>query len=163
MIERRALLGQGAAFAIAASPAGRARAATEFPLADYRRAIVIAGLGGVDDPGSDNPNATVVTPKGAALLKASGLTAVNVTVNQVGNQPDVWERTIANIATLDQTVVDNPELFIKAHGAGDIRRAKAEGRTAFVYGVQDTSLVGTELDRLALLKGLGVRIVQLTY
>src|SRR6185295_6808254 len=50
-----------------------------------RRAIVIDGLGSVDDPGSD-PNATVMSAPGIAALRASGLTAAHFTVNQVGNQ-----------------------------------------------------------------------------
>jgi membrane dipeptidase len=163
MTTRRHVLAYAAALAaMGASGASRA-AGTGFGDADFRRAIVIDGLGGVDDPGNRDPNATVMSAAGIAALKASGLTAVHATVNQVGNDPDVWERTIANISVLDQLITDNPGLFLKASNAGDIRRAKAEGRTAFVYGVQDTSLVGTDLDRLALLKGLGVRIVQLTY
>jgi len=162
MATRRELLGAGAAFAaIAATGAARA-APAEFSEADYRRAIVIDGLSGLDDPGYA-PGVTVISPAGVASYKGSGLTAMNCTVNQVGNQPDVWDKTIANIAELDQVIADNPNLFLKANSAKDIRRAKSEGRTGVVYGVQDTSLVGTELDRLALLKGLGVRIVQLTY
>jgi len=35
----------------------------------------------------------------------------------------------------------------------DIRRAKREGKLAILYGTQDTSLVGADLDRLALLRG----------
>ena len=163
MATRRDLLANAAAVAaIAAASAGRA-AIPELSEADYRRAIVIDGLGAMDDPGETDPNVTRMSALGAASLKASGLTAMHTTVNQVGNQPDVWEKTIANIAALDQFVADNPDIFIKAGAARDIRRAKAEGGVAFVYGVQDTSLVGTELDRLAVLKGLGVRIVQLTY
>ncbi len=163
MATRRDLLANAAAVAaIAAAGAGRA-ATPDLNEADYRRAIVIDGLGAMDDPGETDPNVTRMSALGAASLKASGLTAMHTTVNQVGNQPDVWEKTIANIAALDQVVADNPDIFIKAGAARDIRRAKAEGRVAFVYGVQDTSLVGTELDRLAVLKGLGVRIVQLTY
>ena len=163
MATRRELLAQTAALAAAAA-GGASRAATPgISEADYRRAIVIDGLGAMDDPSENDPNATRMSPLGAAALKASGLTAMHTTVNQVGNQPDVWEKTIANIATLDQVVADNPDIFIRAGAARDIRRAKAEGRMAFIYGVQDTSLVGTELDRLAVLRGLGVRIVQLTY
>jgi hypothetical protein len=41
-----------------------------------------------------------------AEQQATGLTAVNLTVSQVGNQPDVWERTIANIAQQDQAPGD---------------------------------------------------------
>lgn len=162
MTTRRELLACGAAVAATVASGPVLAAATRFSDADFRRAIVIDGLGGVDDPGSD-PKATVMTPAGVAALKASGLTAVHCTVNDVGNQPGVWDRTIANISQLDQVLADNPDVFIKANSARDIRRAKAEGKAAFVYGVQDTSLVGTDLDRLAVLKGLGVRIVQLTY
>jgi len=162
MTTRRSLLAYGAGLAaLSAMPQARA-ALREFSDADFRRAIVIDGLGNVDDPGSD-PNATVMSAPGIAALRASGLTAAHFTVNQVGNEPGVWDRTIANIAVLDQVLADNPDVFTKANSAKDIRRAKAEGKTAFLYGMQDTSLVGTELDRLALLKGLGVRIVQLTY
>ena len=163
MTSRRHVLAYGAALAATAASGGARAAGAGFSDADYRRAIVIDGLGALDDPGTNDPNATVMSAKGIAALKASGMTALHNTVNQVGNQPDVWPLTIANIAGLDQVVADNPDLFLKALSARDIRRAKAEGKTAFIYGVQDTSLVGTELDRLAVLKGLGVRIVQLTY
>ena len=162
MTTRRKLLAGGAAAAASVASGPALAAAPRFSDADFRRAIVIDGLGNIDDPSGD-PNSTVMTPAGIAALRASGETAAHMTVNQVGNQPDVWEKTIANIATLDQVVTDNPDVFIKGVSAKDIRRAKAEGRTALLYGVQDTSLVGTELDRLAVLKGLGVRIVQLTY
>ena len=163
MTTRREFMGYGAALAAAAATGAARAAGAEFSEADFRRAIVIDGLGGLDDPWAPSPEATVMSAEGAAALRASGLTAVNQTVNEVGNQPDVWEKTSANIAGLDQIVTDNPALFIKAARAQDIRRAKAEGRVALVYGLQDTSLVGTSLDRLAVLKGLGVRVVQLTY
>ena len=159
---RRSLLLQGAALA-AAGAAGSARAAQPaFSDADYRRAIVIDGLGGVDDPYSA-PGATVMDPRAVADLRASGLTMSHFTVNTVGNAPDVWEKTIANIAQTDQLIADNPDVLIKVGSTADIRRAKREGKSAILYGTQDTSLVGADLDRLALLKGLGVRSVQLTY
>ncbi len=161
MTTRREVLAGATALAMAAATG--ARAADAFGEAAFRRAIVIDGLGALDDPWTDDPNATVFSKQGAADIRASGITALNNTVNQVGNTPDVWDKTIANIAGLDQVIADNPGLLLKALSAADIRRAKAEGRVAVVYGMQDTSLVGTELDRLSLLKGLGVRIVQLTY
>ncbi len=162
MATRRDLLIQGGAFAAAAA-AGGARAATPgFSDADYARAIVIDGLGGVDDPYSP-PDATVMDPRAVADLKRSGLTMSHFTVNQVGNRPDVWEKTIANIAQVDQMIADNPDVLIKVASSADIRRAKREGKSAILYGTQDTSLVGADLDRLALLKGLGVRSIQLTY
>jgi membrane dipeptidase len=157
---RRALLvGAGALAAVA----GRATSAdAEFPEAAYRRAVVIDGLGSLDDP-DGAPDATVLTSRGAALLKASGATALHLTVNAPGNQPGGWETTIAYIAQMDRIIADNPTALLRVDGADDIRRAKREGKTGLIYGVQDTSMVGTEMDRLGQMRGLGIRIVQLTY
>src|SRR5207237_5650495 len=45
----------------------------------------------------------------------------------------------------------------------DVRAAKAAGKAAVIYGTQDTAFAGLNLDRLDVLSGLGVRVVQLTY
>lgn len=162
MTTRRNLLAQAAALgAIAAAGAARA-ASPGFSDEDYKRAMVIDGLSALDDP-YGAPEATVLDPRAVANLKASGMSMLDMTVNIVGNRPDVWEKTIATIAQLDQVMTDNPNALIKVSSTADIRRAKREGKTAVLYGTQDTSLVGADLDRLALLKGLGVRRIQLTY
>ena len=116
MTNRRDLL-MGAGALAASMAAGGASAATSgFSDADYRRAIVIDGLGGVDDPYSA-PDATVMDPRGVADLRTSGLTMSHFTVNTVGNAPDVWEKTIANIAGTDQLIADNPDVLIKVAAA----------------------------------------------
>ena len=162
MATRRELIIGGAAMAVAAAVRRASAATPGFSDQDYRRAIVIDGLGGVDDPYSPD-DATVLDPRAIADLRTSGLTMSHFTVNAVGNAPDVWEKTIANIARIDQMITDNPEVLVKVSTTADIRRAKREGKSAIHYGTQDTSLVGADLDRLALLRGLGVRSVQLTY
>jgi len=163
MATRRAFLIGSAAMAACASTGTAAGApARGFSDQDFRRAIVIDGLGGVDDPYSP-PDATIFDPRAIADLKSSGLTMSHFTVNEVGNGGDVWNKTIAIIAQTDQLIADNAGFFIKVNTTADIYRAKREGKSAILYGTQDTSLVGTDLDRLALLKGLGVRSVQLTY
>ena len=161
MTTRRNLLAHAAALGAVAATGARA-AGPGFSDADYKRVMVIDGLSALDDP-YGAPEATVLDPRAVANLKTSGLSMLDMTVNIVGNRPDVWEKTIANIATLDQVMTDNPDALIKVASTADIRRAKRDGRTAVLYGMQDTSLVGADLDRLALLKGLGVRRVQLTY
>ncbi|HEY0312200.1 MAG TPA: membrane dipeptidase [Allosphingosinicella sp.] len=161
MIDRRMALVGGVALAglaasrVAAADRGIANLA-------YDRAIVIDGLGGFNDPYGPEDEKQIST-RGAAELRQSGTTAVHFTVNEVGNEPGAWEKTVGNIAQLDQLIADNADVLLRALSTGDFRAAKASNRLAVYYGVQDTSLVGTELDRLALLKGLGVRIVQLTY
>jgi len=162
MTTRREVLIGGTA--LAASIAARQAAAATAGMSDkdYQRAIVIDGLGGVDDPYSPD-DATVLDPRAVADLKASGLTMSHFTISAVGNSADAWEQTIVGIAKTDRFIADNPDVLIKVNTTDDIRRAKREGKSAILYGTQDTSLVGADLDRLDLLRGLGVRSVQLTY
>jgi membrane dipeptidase len=162
MATRREFLIRSAAFAAVAAAPSASAAPRGFTDEDYRRAIVIDGLGGVDDPYGP-PDTDVMDPRAVADLRTAGLSMSHFTVNTVGNGPDVWAKTIANIAETDLLIADNPDVLIKVGSTADIRRAKREGKSAILYGTQDTSLVGADLDRLALLKGLGVRSVQLTY
>jgi membrane dipeptidase len=161
MTTRRELLMASAALAVTAG-FKKSFAATGYSDQDYRRAIVIDGLGGFDDPYSPD-DAISLDPRAVADFKTSGLTMAHVTVNTVGNAPDVWAKTISNIALLDRVITESSDALIKVNTVADIRRAKREGKVAILYGTQDTSLVGADLDRIALLKGLGVRSVQLTY
>jgi membrane dipeptidase len=133
------------------------------PAFDYSQAIVIDGLGGPDDPAADKDGAVTLSPQARDELLKSGITAFNVTVGDVGNEPTNWDTTIRNIGHFGLIIAANPDVFVPGLSAAAIRAAKAAGRIALVYGTQDTALVGTDLDRLATLKGLGVRIVQLTY
>ena len=130
----------------------------------YANAIVIDGLGAPDDPDGDKyPDSNVFSPRGMAQLRASGTTAWQITVGEVGNAPTTWDTTLANIAQWEAIVDANPALLVRAHAAADIRAAKTAGKAAIVFGTQDTAMVGPTLDRLDVLAGLGVRVVQLTY
>ncbi|KPF77540.1 hypothetical protein IP88_06015 [alpha proteobacterium AAP81b] len=145
---------------LAALP-GAARAAG-FDTARYDRTIVIDGLTGLDDP--DGTETSIrLSPRAVAQYRQSGVTALGVTVGEVGNERMTWDATIANIGNYGRIIAANPELLTLARSAADIRAAKAAGKIAIVFGTQDTAMVGTDLDRLGILNGLGVRIVQLTY
>ncbi len=156
---RQTMLGGAVLFGLVAG--GRALAsATTDSLVD--RAIVIDGLGGPSDPyGAEGD--FHMSAKGLAELRASGATAFNVTVGEVGNERSNWDATLTNIGFYDRIIDANPGVVALARSAADIRAAKAAGRVALVFGTQDTAMVGTDLDRLDVLAGLGVRIVQLTY
>lgn len=151
-ISRRVLLAGAGALA-GVGPAGGATA--KFPEAAYRQAVVIDGLAGSDP--------RVMAPSGLEALRASGVTALHISVNDSGNQPGRWESTLSIIAFIDARIAENPTGLVKVKAAADISNAKREGKVGLIYGVQDTSMVGTELDRLGRMRELGVRIVQLTY
>lgn len=158
MTRRELLISGGALLASSALAHGQATAS------HYDRAIVIDGLGSPDDPGeSDNPDNFVLSRQGAEQLRASGTTAWQVTVSAVGNEPTNWDETLSNIAFWDRLVANNPGLLVRGNSAADIRAAKAAGKAAILFGTQDTAFAGTNLDRLDVLNGLGVRVVQLTY
>lgn len=156
MMNRREILASG--LVIATLGAGSARAAKSFSDA----AIVIDGQGAVADP-YGTPDERRFSTRALDEIRASGQTACSMTVSDVGNMLDGWDNTIKTIAAIDQALLENPGAVLKALSAADIRRAKTERQLAIVYNTQDTSMIGPELDRIAVLKGLGVRVVQLTY
>ncbi len=135
---------------------------------DYARTIVIDGQAGIFDPyvanpyGGNDPYARF-SARAVAEIRQSGLTATSFTVNQVGNAPDVWAKTVTCIAQQDLWIASNPDILLKSTSTADIRRAKAVKKLAVLYNIQDTSLIGGDLDRITLLEGLGVRVMQLTY
>ena len=148
---------------VAAIRWNHAYAESGFPASRYAAAMVIDALGG---PGDFDPNAADDAPLSARALadaKASGLTAVNVTVNEVGNAPDRFERTIGLIADMDREIDAHPDIFLKVLRATDLALAKSTGRVGLIFGFQDTSMLDGDLKRLAVFHGLGLRICQPTY
>jgi membrane dipeptidase len=127
----------------------------------YAGATVIDALGG---PGEYN--AEPYAPLSAAALedvRASGLSAVNVTVSGVGSYAKDADQTLRNIAYWNAQIAAHPERLTQVRTAGDIVNAKETGRLGLIYGFQDATPIGEDLDRVALYDDLGVRIFQLTY
>jgi membrane dipeptidase len=152
-----------AALAAAAAPA-RALAMTRPPLQGpgWRQRVMIDGLGGLDDPYAPDGQ-LALSPRALAEIRASGVTAVNQTLLPVGNRPRGWDELLENLAQWDKIFAANPAALLPIRKAADFAHAKAEGKLGIFLGVQDTSMIGTELNRLAELKKRGLRQVQLTY
>jgi membrane dipeptidase len=157
-VTRRAVLA-----AALAAPAAAAIAKPQLaPGKPYRSMLVIDGLGGISDPYSPDGELKL-SPRAIAEMKASGVSAINATVNAVGNAPSVWDDTLETIAFYEKVIAANPATLMAVRSLADFSLAKAQGKLGIYYGTQDTSLIGTQLDRLAVLKAKGVRQVQLTY
>jgi membrane dipeptidase len=161
---RRFLLGMASlASAPLWSPLQRALAAAvphrSWP--GYAGTTVIDALGG---PGEYNaePYAPLST---SALddVRASGLSAVNVTVSGVGSYAKDAEQTLRNIAYWNAQIAAHPERLVQVRTVEDIVSAKKSGRLGLIYGFQDATPIGEDLDRVALYDDLGLRIFQLTY
>ena len=163
MLDRREFLSTAVAAALAASPIARAAAPKRaFTEQTYAKAIVIDALGG---PGGFEPDYTGpgLSPKSVADARASGVTAVNLTVNSVGNGPRKFEETVAGIADAEKWLAQHRDYFMKVLTGADLTTAKTTGRMGFIYGFQDTSALDGDLERLGIFHGLGVRIVQPVY
>ena len=167
MMDRRRLL---SAAALAAAPLGQARAATKGRAG--RGPLIVNALGDLD-----NPNLALARPYGAdtasltpdfdartiADAKASGLTAVNVTLGYVFGPEDPYEYTIRTIAAWDQLLREHPHDLLKVDTVADLLKAHAEGRIGVFYGFQNAVQVADKPERIDTFAGLGVRVIQLTY
>jgi membrane dipeptidase len=120
----------------------------------------------MSSPGVLDPKAPEDAPlsmQALADVKASGITAINVTVGEVGNGSNRFEKTVDGIAQMEREIALHSDVFVKVLRASDLALAKASGRMGLIYGFQDTSMLEGDLARLAVFQGLGVRISQPTY
>jgi len=139
----------------------RAAGATPAPL--YERAIAIDALGGFGEFDSSAGSDAPLSARALADVRASGLTAVVVTVGDVGNGPNRFEKAVRLIASMEREIDAHPDVFLKVLRGNDLARAKASQRTGEIYTFQDTSMLEGDLGRLALFHDLGLRGCQPTY
>jgi membrane dipeptidase len=128
----------------------------------YERAIVIDNLA---TPGPFNVGSMYDrpwTPEMIANARASGITAVNVTVG-LPRSSDPFEGTVRTLAFLGRELHEHADVFVPIHRVADIRRAKETRRLGLIAGFQDAVMLESDASRVDLFHGLGVRIIQLTY
>jgi membrane dipeptidase len=171
VISRRefaALAASGAAAALApralralATPGGRTATA---PWPAYESAVVIDCLA---TPGPFNvPSmfAAPWTPAMVANARASGITAVNVTVNGWGSTgAAAFESTVRALAFLQRELAEHGDAFLPVRTAADIGRAKETRRLGLIAGFQDATMLEGDVSRVDVFQQLGVRVIQLTY
>jgi len=155
---RRFTLGSLAAATLAWLPPGPARAATWAP---FGRTPVIDGLGGPGSYGGDD--FAPLTAAELADVRASGLTAVNVTLGSVGRYAGAFEDALKSIAHWEAQIEAHPGFLLRIERAADLERARREQRLGLVYGFQDSAPFGEDLERIAMFRRLGLRVAQLTY
>jgi membrane dipeptidase len=163
-MSRRGLIATGAAAAAAPASATVRRARA--------RPVIVNALGGLE-----NPNLDLTRPPGAAAAasrpdvdaraiadgKASGLSAVNITLGYVAGPMDPYDYTIETIGTWDRILRNHPADLLKIDRAADILKARDEGKVGIIYGFQNAAQVGDKLERIDTFGDLGVGVIQLTY
>lgn len=130
--------------------------------AGFDDSIIIDGLGTLADPYAE-AGSIHVSDRGWHDWRKAGVDAVRITIFPVGNGADQWNAYRDSVEGHQYWMAANPGRFRLVNNASDIRAAKKAGSIAIIFGTQDTSMVGTELDRLATMREDGIRTVQLTY
>lgn len=165
-ISRRDFTRLGAAAALSPFVAGTtahatSRTTTRWP--GYDRAIVIDALA---SPGPFNVQRMFDRPWTDAMVanaRASGITAVNLTVSGGGNGAAAFLNTVRAMSFAQRECTDHPDTFTIIRSVADIRAAKASGRVGLILGFQDGTPIEDDLSRVDTFHGLGLRILQLTY
>jgi len=125
----------------------------------YERAVAIDCLA---SPGPFNtPDATAnpLTPEMVANAKASGITAVNLTVSSAPNVA----ATFRDMGYWERELQAHPDVLMKIYSVADLRRAKETRRLGLIYGFQNATMLEGDAANLDVFQRFGVRIIQLTY
>ena len=158
-VDRRTAMA-GAAAALLSVPALAQRHSAQGSW--YDRAIIIDALGGRNDPYSPQEQLRL-SDRSWSEMVATGVTLLRDTVFPVGNSADPWGDYQKDVTAKQNILNANPDRLVLVRSAADILKAKREKKFAWLWGTQDSCMVGPELDRLAQLKKDGVMSVQLTY
>jgi membrane dipeptidase len=133
------------------------RASSAWP--GYERAMAIDCLA---SPGPFNtPDATAnpLTAEMVANAKASGITAVNLTVSSAPNVA----ATFRDMGYWERELQAHPDVLMKVYSVADLRRAKETRRLGLIYGFQNAAMLEGDAANLDVFQRFGVRIIQLTY
>ena len=125
----------------------------------YERAVAIDCLA---SPGPFNtPDATAnpLTPEMVANAKASGITAVNLTVSSAPNVA----ATFRDMGYWERELQAHPDVLMKVYSVADLQRAKGSKRLGLIYGFQNAAMLEGDASNLDVFQRFGVRIIQLTY
>ena len=92
-------------------------------------------------------------------MRAGGVDAVHVTISY----HETFRETVLRIEEWNRWFETFPDLICQAFTAADIRKAKADSRTAIVFGAQNPSAIEDDIGLVEVLHRLGLRFMQLTY
>lgn len=165
MPDRRRFLQSAGALALLGGALGpRALRAADGKWPPYADTLAIDGLGGFGTwPGNEDGT---LTPEAYADARASGLGGVLLTLAPSGRfrfKDASFEDAVKQIAYWEDQIVQHPDTFARVRVRADLERAHRDRRVGLIYGFQESSPIGEDLDRIDLFQRLGVRVIQLTH
>ena len=137
--------------------------------ARLRDMLVVNALGDLDDPNvrsgaaGQGQIAPQLTRRMLDDARASGVTAINITIGYVFGDKEPFELSVREVAQWDALLRMHAADLLKVLTTADIRRARAERRIGLIYGFQNAAMMGSDATRVDIFADLGVRVIQLTY
>jgi membrane dipeptidase len=95
-----------------------------------------------------------------ALVRASGVTALKWSLGGINSN---FEDTVTEIAQIQHLVETHPDHFLQVRVAADLERAKREGKLGLILSFESADMFAGKLESLDVFRGLGVRVMQLSY
>lgn len=92
-------------------------------------------------------------------MRAGGVDAVHVTICYHEN----FRETVSNIAAWNRRFEAHADMILPARSGAEVRAAKAAGRTAIIFGLQNCSPIEDDIGLVEICHQLGIRFMQLTY
>lgn len=93
------------------------------------------------------------------MLNDSGIDAVHATLVYHENARE----TLTRFAEWELRFEKNSDLILPVYSVSDIEKAKAEGKVGIFFGAQNCSPIDDEIGLIAVMRQLGLLIMQLTY
>lgn len=169
-IARRHLLLTGAAAALLPTAA---HATTAIPgpagATSIRDMLVINALGGLGNPnvkpadGASRAEKLRIDQRALDDARRSGLHVVNSTIGWVAGPEEPFEFSVRETASTLLQIRNQPRDLSLILTAGDIERARAEGKIGIIMGFQNATMFGKDAARVDIFADMGVRVMQLTY
>jgi microsomal dipeptidase-like Zn-dependent dipeptidase len=92
-------------------------------------------------------------------MQQGGVSAVHATICYHEN----FRETVSNIEAWNRRFEAHAGLIVPGRTGADVRAAKASGRTAVIFGLQNCAPIEDDIGLVEILHQLGVRFMQLTY
>ncbi|MFZ5637511.1 MAG: dipeptidase [Pseudomonadota bacterium] len=99
-------------------------------------------------------------------IRASGMTAVVLTIAPSGRywmDDAAFEKTRTTMDRWHAIAARHPGHLLVVRDAGDLARARREGRLGLIYTFQGAEPLGEDVDRLPMFRERGLRVLQLTH
>jgi membrane dipeptidase len=94
------------------------------------------------------------------LIRESGVTAVKATL---GGATGNFEMAVEDIASAAQLLEKRADLFLQVRTVADFERARKEQKLGVIFSFESANMLEDKVDRIEMFRGLGVRVMQVTY